>query len=159
MTTMTLLNCFFEGPPSHLFLKLPQEIITMILNFVKPEYVFIQKYADCEIKSLEQYDEIFKAMVVADTVCDISSEPNDLDSVGFVFRILTNQYYIITDHLRYFSFVGGEGIDVENIKIAFHVLNYDLKKCRFKIPKLKDLFLLFTYNYIQYKHTPYTHYR
>jgi hypothetical protein len=145
-----ILNCFFEGPPSVLFDKLPKEIINLILNFVKPEYVFIAKYANIEIVSLDQYEEIFMAMCVADVVCDMCIEENDLDSIGFVHKILKNHYWIVTDHFKYFEFVGGKKIKRKNVEQAFYVLNIDSKQSRFKIPKLQDLFLLFNYDYIRY---------
>lgn len=153
----TLLNCFFGGrrQTSDLFEKLPTEIITIILNYVKPEYVFIEKYSTTKIKTLEQYEDIFKALVVVDTVCENSNEPNDLDKLGYVYRILTNKSFIISTKLHFFEFVGGENCKKENIRIAFEVLNIDINKSCFKIPKLKDLDWLSCYNYIHFCYRQY----
>ena len=54
----TLLNCFFGGrrQTSDLFEKLPIEIITIILNYVKPEYVFIEKYSTTKIKNDKTFE-------------------------------------------------------------------------------------------------------
>ena len=140
-----LLNCLFDGAPSPLFEKLPNELINIILNFMKPEYVFIERYAKSKIRCLNDFEEIFMAMVIADAVCDIADEPNDIDAPGFVLRILRNQYFIVTSDLLYFKFVGGDKCTVENVKIAFEVLNLDNKWCKLKIPKHRDLFVMRNY--------------
>ena len=149
-----LLNCFFDGSPSPLFEKLPKELLTMIFNYVKPEYVFIAKYSNRQINTLMDFEEILIALAVADAVCDISDEANDLDALGFVFRILKKQYFIVTSNFLFFQVVGGEKIKYKNIKTAFQVLNLDPKYCKFKSPKPRDLALLFNNNYITY-HYPF----
>lgn len=152
----SLLSCFFGGRPSDLFEKLPTEVTLIILNYVKPEYVFIEKYSNTEIKSIDQYEEILKAIAVADAVCDNSKESNELDTIGYVYRILTNQYFIITNKLEYFQFIGGgKHCKRKNIRIAFQVLNININESCFKIPKLADLLLLSCNNYITFHHRIY----
>jgi len=149
-----LLNCFFDGAPSPLFKKLPKELLTIIFNFVKPEYVFIAKYSKRKINTLIDFEEILMALAVAYAVCDISNEATDLDALGFVLRILKKQYFIVTSNFLFFQFVGGEKIKYKNIKTAFQILNLDHKYCKFKSPQPLELALLFNNNYITY-HYPF----
>lgn len=156
---MTLLDCFFggEGGNSIYFEKLPPELITIILNYVNPEYVYIEKYSDHDIKSLDQYEEILEALIVADAVCENNRNyynVSGLDTVGYVQRILTNQYYIITNKMEYFEFVknGKKVFKRKNIKIAFQILNINIHNSCFRIPKLNDLHWLWYHNYIKFSH-------
>jgi hypothetical protein len=165
---MTLLDCFFggEGGNSNYFEKLPRELITIILNYVNPEYVYIEKYSDHDIKSLDQYEEILKALIVADAVCENNRNyynVSSLDTVGYVHRILTNQYYIIKNKMEYFEFVKGnyerrkkcerkEKKERKNIKIAFQILNINVANSCFRIPKIQDLYWLWYHKYIQFSH-------
>lgn len=165
------MNCFFggEGGKSIYFDKLPPELITIILNYVNPEYVYIEKYSEHDIKSLDQYEEILKALIVADAVCENNRNyynVSSLDTVGYVNRILTNQYYIITNKMEYFEFVRGkcekrenferkeifERRERKNIKIAFQILNINIHNSCLRIPKLKDLDWLCYHNYIKFSH-------
>ena len=115
--------------------KLPDDVVYVILNFLNPEYVFIERFSPIQIKNLKEYKHIFMALLVADIVCKPSNEVVDNDVVGYVLKILKKHYLLSTMKWSSYHFEGGEGCTRSHVDTALQILNYDCKSTHLKIPK------------------------